>query len=66
MPAVTALEIVSLEGVIHFYLRCESKFKPRVEAAIYSQYPNVEIIEVEDYVNLLPKIDRHNKDGHGF
>lgn len=66
MPALTSLEIVSLEGVIHFYIRAESKFKPRIEAAIYSQYPNVEIIEVEDYVNLLPKVDRHNKEGYGF
>lgn len=67
MPAVTALEIVSLEGVIHFYIRAESKFRPRIEAAIYSQYPNVEIVEVvDDYVNHLPKIDRHNKVGYGF
>jgi len=67
LPAVTSLEIVSLEGVIHFFIRAESKFKPRIEAAIYSQYPNVEIVEwTEDYVNLLPKITRHNKEGYGF
>lgn len=67
LPAVTSLEIASLEGVIHFYIRCEAKFKPRIEAAIYSQYPNVEIVEVvTDYVELLPKIDRHNKEKYGF
>lgn len=66
MPSVSSLEIVSLEGVIHFYIRAESKFKPRIEAAIYSQYPNVEIIEVEDYVDKLPNITRENKEGYAF
>ncbi len=66
LPAVTSLEIVSLEGVIHFYIRSESKFKSRIEAAIYSQYPNVEIIEVPDYVELLPNITRKNEKGHAF
>lgn len=60
IPNYASLEIASLEGVIHFYIRLESKFKPRVEAAIYSQYPNVEIIELaEDYMNQLPKVTRH-------
>ncbi len=54
MPAVSSVEIASLEGVIHFYVRVEKKLKPRVEQAIYSQYPTVEIIEVEDYTNKLP------------
>jgi len=56
VPNVASLEIASLEGVIHFYIRIESKFRPRVEAAIYSQYPNVEIIEVPDYMDKIPKI----------
>lgn len=60
VPNYASLEIASLEGVIHFYIRLESKFKPRVEAAIYSQYPNVEIVELaEDYMDQIPKVTRH-------
>ena len=60
VPNYASLEIASLEGVIHFYIRLESKFKPRVEAAIYSQYPTVEIVELEeDYMDKLPKVSRH-------
>lgn len=67
MPAVTSLEIVSLEGVIHFFIRAESKFKPRIEAAIYSQYPTVEIVEwAEDYVNKLPNFTKENPEGYGI
>jgi hypothetical protein len=59
VPNHASLEIASLEGVIHFYIRLEKKLKPRVEAAIYSQYPNVEIIELtEDYMDQLPKVTR--------
>lgn len=67
LPAITSLEIVSLEGVIHFFIRAESKFRPRIEASIYSQYPTVEIVEwADDYVDRLPNITRQNKEGYGF
>lgn len=67
IPAVSSLEIVSLEGVIHFFIRAESKFKPRIEAAIYSQYPTVEIVEwAEDYTKRFPKIVHNGKEGYGF
>ena len=66
VPNYASLEIASLEGVIHFYIRLESKFKPRVEAAIYSQYPNVEVVELsEDYMDQIPKVTRH-KDSAAF
>lgn len=59
VPNYASLEIASLEGVIHFYIYLEKKLKPRVEAAIYSQYPNVEIVELaEDYMDQLPKVTR--------
>ncbi len=60
IPNYASLEIASLEGVLHFYIRLEKKFIPRVEAAIYSQYPTVEVIELaEDYMDQLPKVTRH-------
>ncbi len=49
-----SLELVSIEGNIHFYIwSSEKKFKKAIEAQIYGQYPTVEVYEVppeEDYV----------------
>lgn len=47
-----SLEIASIEGEIHFFIRANSKFKNSIEATIYSQYPGIEITEVEDYTNF--------------
>lgn len=49
-----SLELVSIEGQIHFYIwSSEPKFKKILEAQIYAQYPTVEVHEVkpeDDYV----------------
>jgi hypothetical protein len=50
-----SLEIVSFGGEIHYYIRVYAKQKNLVEAAIYSYYPEVEVVEVEDYIDKLPK-----------
>ncbi len=52
-PAQFSLEIASLEGVIHFYIRTERKYKPTIEASFYSQYPGIEISEADDYTSLI-------------
>lgn len=44
-----SMEIVSIEGFIQFLVRTPSQFRNLVEAAIYSQYPEAEITEVQDY-----------------
>ncbi len=49
-----SFEIVGLNGEIHFYLRLLKKYRNLVEAQIYSQYPQAEIKEVEDYVSQIP------------
>ncbi len=49
-----SLEIISLEGYIQFLIRAPGEFRDLVEAAIYAQYPEAEITEVEDYVVTLP------------
>jgi len=49
-----SFEIVGLNGEIHFYLRTLKQFRNLIEAQIYSQYPQAEIKEVEDYVYKLP------------
>lgn len=49
-----SLEIISIEGYIQFLVRTESRFRDLVEAAVYAQYPEAEIVEVEDYVDQIP------------
>ncbi|MFH1192223.1 MAG: hypothetical protein V1655_01985 [bacterium] len=50
-----SLEIISIDGYIQFLLYTPEPFRDLVEAAIYAQYPNAEITEVEDYVNNVPQ-----------
>lgn len=52
-PAVS-LELVSIEGYIQYLVRVPTKFRNVVEAAFYAQYPDAEIVEVEDYTNAVP------------
>jgi len=51
-----SFEIVGRAGESHFYLRLPSRFQNLMESAIYSQYPEAEIIEAENYVAQMPKI----------
>lgn len=54
-PTSFSLELVSIEGQVHMYVRTQVGFRNLVEAHFYAQYPNVEIVEAEDYVHLVPK-----------
>lgn len=49
-----SFEIISIEGYIQFLIRTELEFRDLVEAAIYAQYTEAQITEVEDYVNNIP------------
>lgn len=49
-----SFEIISIEGYIQFLIWTEVGFRDLVEASIYAQYPDAEIIEVEDYVGGVP------------
>lgn len=49
------LEICSFGGEIRFFIRYYHKQRPLVEAAFFSYYPDVELTEVDDYVEDLPK-----------
>ena len=53
LPSVSSLEIASIEGVIHFYIRINKKFKDLVTANVYAQYPGIEVVESEDYTKLV-------------
>lgn len=50
-----SLELVSLGGEIHFYIRTYRQQQSLVEAAFFSYYPDVEVMEVKDYVDDLPE-----------
>ncbi|MFA6423777.1 MAG: hypothetical protein WCV83_00505 [Candidatus Magasanikbacteria bacterium] len=49
-----SFEIISIEGYIQFLIRTEIAYRDLVEAAVYAQYPEAEITEVEDYVDMIP------------
>lgn len=44
-----SLEIVSIDGNVRFFIWTRKGVKKQIESNIYSQYPGVEIYEVEDY-----------------
>ncbi|MEX0931600.1 MAG: hypothetical protein WDZ88_02505 [Candidatus Paceibacterota bacterium] len=44
-----SLELVSVDGQVHFYIWTHEKYRKLIESQIYAQYPNVEIVEAEDY-----------------
>lgn len=49
-----SLEMISFGGEVHFYIRTYYKHRNLIEAAIFSYYRDVEIMEVEDYIDRLP------------
>lgn len=55
------LEIIGVDGAVHFYIRTPAQFKNLVEAQIYAQYPEAEVTEVEDYTKQVPQ-EIPNKD----
>lgn len=44
-----SLEMVSIEGVVRFFIWTELAFKNIIEVQLYAQYPTIEIYEVPDY-----------------
>ncbi len=49
-----SLEMASFDGNVHFYIWTWQKYQSLVETQLYSQYPNVEIVVVEDYADKIP------------
>ena len=48
-----SLELVSLEGQVHFYIWTRAFYKNMIQAQIYAQYPSVEIHEADDYTRSV-------------
>ena len=49
-----SVELVSVEGAIQYVVRTPVKYRTIVESAIYGQYPDAEITEVQDYMAAVP------------
>ena len=49
-----SLEIVSIEGYIQFFVWTWEKYRDLVETAIYAQYSDAQITEVQDYTSVVP------------
>jgi len=58
-----SLELVSINGRVHFYIRTPSSIRDLVETQIYAQYPQAKVVEVEDYVFNVPQ---YKKDGDWY
>ena len=56
-----SLEIVSIDGQVHFFVRTPSRVKQLVETQIYAQYPQAQVKVVDDYTfgvdEITPKSD---------
>jgi hypothetical protein len=53
LKAHFSLEIASIGGDIHFFIRTQPFFKNFIEAQLYSQFPGIELYEAEDYTDLV-------------
>ncbi|MDD3729130.1 MAG: hypothetical protein PHH50_02320 [Candidatus Pacebacteria bacterium] len=50
-----SFEVVSIEGEIHFIIRLRGRqMRNAIESVIFSQYPDAEIAEIDDYVKNIP------------
>ena len=50
-----SIEMVSTEGKVHFYIRLPIESRRIIESALYAQFPDAELAEVEDYVKAVPE-----------
>ena len=53
-----SLEIVSIDGKVHFFVRTPTRIRDLVETQIYAQYPQAKVVEVEDYVFDVPRAEK--------
>lgn len=51
-----SLEIVSIEGQVHFYIRTPSRIRELIETQMYAQYPQAQIRVVDDYTLAVDEI----------
>ncbi len=55
LPDCFSLEMIGQGGRVRFLIRTPDNYRNLIEAQIYAQYPDAEIMDVEDYITTLPK-----------
>ncbi len=50
-----SFELVGFAGGVHFYIRTPAMYKSILESAIYAQYPDAEVHQVPDYMDIYPR-----------
>ena len=50
-----SLEIASIDGRVHFFIRTPTRMRGLVETQIYAQYPQAKVVEVDDYTLHVPQ-----------
>ena len=53
-----SLELVSIDGRVHFYIRTPIRIRDLVETQVYAQYPQAKVVEVEDYAFNIPQFEK--------
>lgn len=53
-----SLEIASIEGQVHFYIRTPTRIKSLIETQMYAQYPQCQIKVAEDYTLAVDEISK--------
>ncbi len=51
-----SLEIASIDGQVHFYIRTPTRVRGLIETQMYAQYPQAQVKEVEDYTLAVDEI----------
>jgi hypothetical protein len=51
-----SLEIASIEGQVHFYIRTPTRLRGLIETQMYAQYPQAQVKVAEDYTLAVDKI----------
>ena len=54
-----SLEIASIDGHVHFFIRTPSRVRSLVETQIYGQFPQAKVVEAKDYVFDIPIYKRN-------
>lgn len=55
-----SLEIVSIDGQVHFYIWTPTRVRGLIETQIYAQYPQAQVKAVEDYTLAVDEITPHS------
>ena len=53
-----SLEIASIDGQVHFYIRTPSRIRGLIETQMYAQYPQSQVKVVEDYTLAVDEISK--------